>query len=328
ANGFQCYLATGVIFVVSWKTGHFDPAIVYDHFGEILSSLNIIALVFCTFLLIKGHLAPSGADSGSCGSPLYDFYWGMELYPRIGSFDIKEFTNCRFGMMAWEFIILCFLVKQQQMNGVAADSMIVSVFLMTVYNTKFFMWETGYWGSIDIMHDRAGYYICWGCLVWVPSIYTSPALYLVNNPVALGTPLAAAITVAGLFCIWSNYDCDRQRQTFRETGGKAPVWGKAPTYIVAKYTTSEGTKKSSLLLTSGWWGLARHFHYLPEIMSSFFWTMPGLFQHPLHYFYVFYLSILLADRAIRDDSRCLSKYGPFWQEYQSKVPYRILPYIF
>eukprot|EP00854_Cymbomonas_tetramitiformis_P005665 gene5665-6851_t len=182
-----------------------------------------------------------------------------------------------------------------------------------VYNTKFFMWETGYWGSIDIMHDRAGYYICWGCLVWVPSIYTSPALYLVNNPVALGTPLAAAITVAGLFCIWSNYDCDRQRQTFRETGGKAPVWGKAPTYIVAKYTTSEGTKKSSLLLTSGWWGLARHFHYLPEIMSSFFWTMPGLFQHPLHYFYVFYLSILLADRAIRDDSRCLSKYGPFWQ---------------
>ncbi len=26
-------------------------------------------------------------------------------------------------------------------------------------------WETGYWGSMDIMHDRAGYYICWGCLV-------------------------------------------------------------------------------------------------------------------------------------------------------------------
>ena len=28
------------------------------------------------------------------------------------------------------------------------------------------------------MHDRAGYYICWGCLVWVPSVYTSPALFL------------------------------------------------------------------------------------------------------------------------------------------------------
>ena len=21
---------------------------------------------------------------------------------------------------------------------------------------------------MDIMHDRAGYYLCWGCLCWVP----------------------------------------------------------------------------------------------------------------------------------------------------------------
>ena len=31
-------------------------------------------------------------------------------------------------------------------------------------------WETGYWGSMDIMHDRAGYYICWGCLVRSPAL--------------------------------------------------------------------------------------------------------------------------------------------------------------
>lgn len=33
----------------------------------------------------------------------------------------------------------------------------------------------------------AGFYICWGCLVWVPSVYTSPGMYLVNHPVNLGT---------------------------------------------------------------------------------------------------------------------------------------------
>lgn len=27
------------------------------------------------------------------------------------------------------------------------------------------------------------------------------------------------------------------------------------------------------------WGLSRHFHYVPEIMAAFFWTMPGLFNH-------------------------------------------------
>lgn len=65
---------------------------------------------------------------------------------------------------------------------------------------------------MDIMHDRAGYYLCWGCLVWVPSIYTSPALYLVEHPTPLGTPLALGLTLAGLLCIFINYDSDRQRQ--------------------------------------------------------------------------------------------------------------------
>jgi len=41
---------------------------------------------------------------------------------------------------------------------------------MCIYNFKFFLWETGYFNSMDIQHDRAGYYICWGCLVWVPAV--------------------------------------------------------------------------------------------------------------------------------------------------------------
>jgi hypothetical protein len=51
--------------------------------------------------------------------------------------------------------------------------------------TKFFIWETGYFNTIDIMHDRAGYYICWGCLVWLPCVYTCPSMYLTNHPVTL-----------------------------------------------------------------------------------------------------------------------------------------------
>lgn len=66
---------------------------------------------------------------------------------------------------------------------------------------------------MDIMHDRAGYYICWGCLVWVPAVYTSPAMYLtmhgVNN---LSGPAALAIACAGAAAIYINYDSDKQRQ--------------------------------------------------------------------------------------------------------------------
>ncbi|KAM0017609.1 putative 7-dehydrocholesterol reductase [Helianthus debilis subsp. tardiflorus] len=329
ANGVLAYVVTLVTYVGLWWFGIFNPTVVYDHLGEIYSALIFGSLIFCVFLYIKGHVAPSNTDSGSSGNIIFDFYWGMELYPRIGkNFDIKVFTNCRFGMMSWAVLAVTYCIKQYETNGKVSDSMLVNTVLMLVYITKFFWWEAGYWNTMDIAHDRAGFYICWGCLVWVPSIYTSPGMYLVNHPVNLGLQLAISILIAGILCIYINYDCDRQRQEFRRTNGKSLVWGKAPSKIVASYTTTKGETKTSLLLTSGWWGLARHFHYVPEIMSAFFWTVPALFDNCLPYFYVAFLTILLLDRAKRDDDRCRSKYGKYWKTYCTKVPYRVIPGIY
>lgn len=329
ANGLQAYFVTLITYFALWWFGIFNPTIVYHHLGEIYSALIFGSFLFCVFLYIKGHLAPSSTDSGSSGNLIIDFYWGMELYPRIGKhFDIKVFTNCRFGMMSWAVLALTYCIKQYEENGKVADSMLVNTALMLVYVTKFFWWEAGYWSTMDIAHDRAGFYICWGCLVWVPSVYTSPGMYLVNHPVNLGIKLALSILVAGILCIYINYDCDRQRQEFRRTNGKGTVWGKAPSKIEATYTTTSGETKRSLLLTSGWWGLSRHFHYVPEILAAFFWTVPALFEHFLPYFYVIFLTILLFDRAKRDDDRCRSKYGKYWKLYCDKVPYRIIPGIY
>jgi 7-dehydrocholesterol reductase len=94
---------------------------------------------------------------------------------------------------------------------------------------------------------------------------------------------------------------------------------------VAKYTTKDGEKRTSTLLYSGWWGLARHFHYIPEIAAAFFWSSSALFSHPLPLFYPVYLTILLCDRAWRDDKRCGDKYGDDWKLYCEKVPYKIIP---
>jgi 7-dehydrocholesterol reductase len=329
ANGLQAYAVTLATYLSLWWFGIFNPAIVYDHLGEIFSTLVFGSFVFCILLYIKGHVAPSSSDSGSSGNAIIDFYWGMELYPRIGKhFDIKVFTNCRFGMMSWAVLAVTYCIKQYEMNGRVADSMLVNTALMLIYITKFYWWESGYWCTMDIAHDRAGFYICWGCLVWVPSIYTSPGMYLVNHPVNLGPQLALSTLLAGILCIYINYDCDRQRQEFRRTNGKCLVWGKAPTKIVASYQTTNGETKTSLLLTSGWWGLTRHFHYVPEILSAFFWTVPALFDHFLPYFYVIFLTILLLDRAKRDDDRCSSKYGKYWKTYCNKVPYRVIPGIY
>ncbi|KAI8529778.1 hypothetical protein RHMOL_Rhmol12G0251700 [Rhododendron molle] len=351
ANGVAAYAVTLITYLSLWWFGIFNPAIVYDHLGEIYSALIFGSFIFCIFLYIKGHVAPSSTDSGSCGNIIIDFYWGegdslllhYELlrwnkyadttlisWPpadtdrECGRLAGSEIFGNLTKSMAWKSD----QSLKYEANGSVADSMLISTILMLVYVSKFFWWEDGYWNTMDIAHDRAGFYICWGCLVWVPSVYTSPGMYLVNHPVNLGAQLAVYILIAGILCTYINYDCDRQRKEFRRTNGKCLVWGKAPSKIQAAYTTTTGETKTSLLLTSGWWGLSRHFHYVPEILAAFLWTLPALFNHFLPYFYVVFLTILLFDRAKRDDDRCRSKYGKYWKLYCEKVPYRIVPGIY
>jgi 7-dehydrocholesterol reductase len=206
--------------------------------------------------------------------------------------------------------------------------MALSVSLQLFYIAKFFYWETGYLRSIDIMHDRAGFYICWGCLVWVPCVYTSVGLYLVHHPYHFAWWLFTVLLVTGIACILINFLADRQRQMVRHTHGKCTIWGKKPALLSARYTTTSGEERENLLLVSGWWGIARHFHYVPEILGAFFWTVPALFTNVLPYFYVVFLTFLLLDRALRDEKRCAKKYGEDWDIYCEKVPYKMIPKVF
>ncbi len=326
ANGPLSFAVTLLLFgVLSVGLDLFSPAIVYTHLGAIIGALNIFSLAFCLFLYLKGRFAPSGPDHSHTGNFIFDYYWGTELYPRVLGWDVKQFTNCRFGMMGWAVMIVSYAAAQYEMTGAVSDSMMVSVGIQLVYIGKFFWWETGYLASLDIMHDRAGFYICWGCLVWVPAIYTSPSMYLVEHPNELGVPLALLIFGLGVFAVFTNYFADRQRQQVRATNGNCKVWGKPPELIHARYTTAEGVEKQSLLLASGWWGVSRHFHYVPEIAGAFFWTVPALFDNALPYFYVVFLTILLTDRAFRDEKRCAAKYGDYWRQYCERVRYRIVP---
>ncbi len=328
ANGIPCFFITiCAFFLGSYRFHLFSPTIIYDHLGPLLGALNAFSLLFCLYLYFKGIYSPSSTDCGKTGSPLFDYYWGTELYPRIFGYDVKMFTNCRFGMMGWTLIILSYAAKQEELYGLS-DSMVVAVALQIIYVAKFFFWETGYLRSLDIMHDRAGFMICWGCLVWVPCIYTSSTLYLVHHPNQLGTLWASLIFLAGAGSIMINFLADRQRQQVRAKNGACLVWRSKPSLIAATYQTQDGETKQTYLLASGWWGLSRHFHYIPELMGAFFWALPALFSNFFPYFYLTFLTILLVDRAFRHDKRCADKYGKHWEEYCEKVPYKIIPYVF
>ncbi len=327
ANGVACFLITLATFsICSFGFNLFPASILYDHLGEMIGALNIFSLLFCGLLYLKGWFSPSSTDASLSGNFIFDFYWGTELYPRISGWDVKMFTNCRFGMMGWPILLLSYAAKQSELFGLT-NGMIVAVFLQLLYVGKFFLWETGYLRSLDIMHDRAGFYICWGCLVWIPAVYTSPTMYLVQHPLELAPSVATMIATIGTCAIIINYLADHQRQQVRATQGACNIWGKKPKLTKAPFTTTRGEKKINVLLASGWWGVARHFHYLPEILGALCWSLPALFFHFLPYFYVVFLMALLIDRAVRDDKRCRAKYGDAWSQHCEKVPYKMLPYV-
>lgn len=325
-NGLASYIITfAIFFFCASYLKLFTPGIIYHHFGDILGALNFTALVFCLFLYVKGRFFPSSSDNSHTGNFIFDYYWGTELFPRILGWDVKQFTNCRFGMTGWSLSVVSFAFAQYELYGAADWSIIISAALIWIYLLKFFIWEEGYMKSMDIQVDRAGFYICWGCLVWVPAVYTSPVMFMVHHPVGLSVVVAVLIFVAGLASIWLNYWADYQRQSVRATDGKTTIWGSEPKLINAEYTTECGERKSNLLLASGFWGISRHFHYVPEILAAFFWSCATGFAFFAPFFYVLFLSILLTHRAFRDDTKCKAKYGKYWDEYCRLVPYKIIP---
>jgi 7-dehydrocholesterol reductase len=325
-NGLASYLVTfALYFVCSVVLKWFSPGIVYYHFGDILGALNFTALLFCLILYFKGRFFPSSSDHSHTGNFVFDYYWGTELFPRILGWDVKQFTNCRFGMTGWSISVVSFAFAQKELFGSADWSIIISAALLWIYLLKFFIWEEGYMKSMDIQVDRAGYYICWGCLVWVPAVYTSPMLFMVNHPVGLSVVAALIVFLLGLASIWINYWADYQRQTVRATNGETTIWGATPKLILAEYSTETGERKTNLLLASGFWGISRHFHYVPELLAAFFWSCATGFSYFSPFFYVIFLTILLTHRAFRDDTKCRNKYGKYWDEYCKLVPYKIIP---
>ncbi|BBN09226.1 7-dehydrocholesterol reductase [Marchantia polymorpha subsp. ruderalis] len=328
-NGFAAYWITMLTTWITWREGFFNPATIYDHLGEIISTSICVSVVLCILLYVKGYLAPSSSDCRSSGSIILDIFWGMELHPKIGRWlDMRELLTSRIAMTSWALLVVSYMCKQIETFGHLHDSMVVTGSLMLMYVTKHFWLEHSYLSSLDMAHDRTGLYTVWCSLVWVPSVYTSPALFLASHPIELGLKVSVTIFVLGFISICILYDCDNQKAKFREANGRCHIWGKPATKIIAHYLIENGEHHISPLLTSGWWGLARNFHYLPELCSAFLWTLPCLFTHFLPYYYFLGLSFLLFDRAKRDDHRCRRKYQRYWEVYCRKVPWKIIPHVY
>ena len=192
--------------------------------------------------------------------------------------------------------------------AILSSPVFISSVLQIIYLFKFFWWEIGYFGTLDVMYDRCGFYISWGCLSWVFSVYTFHSGIILSHKLHQSNlqndafyfsmhPLNAfGVFLIGIVSIYVNYAADAQKIRVRKAQGKCKVWGKAAKIITATYTNGEGKKKKSILLVSGYWGLARHFHYITELLFALMICVPTKLASSMQLFYFVYLLILLCDR--------------------------------
>jgi delta14-sterol reductase len=304
------------------------------------------------------------AAGGHSGNMIYDWFIGRELNPRItipilGEIDIKEFCELRPGMLGWMILDFAFIAHQYKTYGVVTDSILLITAFQTLYVLDSFWMESAILTTMDITTDGFGHMLAFGDLVWVPFTYSIQARYLAVFPLSLGiygTAGVLAVLSTGYYIFRS---ANNEKNRFR-TNPKDPR--------VAHLKYIETKSGSKLLISGWWgtarhinylgdwilsWayvlptGLAGYLVQHSEVPVSGQHVPDGSFAYGrlaghtqvsqgaakgygmiFTYFYIVYFAVLLVHRELRDEEKCIRKYGDDWKRYREIVRYRIIPGIY
>ncbi|MCJ1484435.1 erg24, C-14 sterol reductase [Schaereria dolodes] len=305
------------------------------------------------------------ADGGHSGNLIYDWFIGRELNPRItlpvfGTIDIKVFCELRPGMLGWILFDLAFVAHQYKLYGQISDSMILVTVFQTLYVLDALWMEPAMLTTMDITTDGFGFMLAFGDLAWLPFIYSLQARYLAIYPVHLGISGILGVLAVQGFGYYVFRGSNNEKNRFRTdpsdprvahlkymktaSGSKLLIsgwWGTArhinylgdwimawsyclPTGIAGYLIQQSSPAPISDGQSPADGGLIGGAPIKTEVVQGEArgWGMA------VTYFYVIYFAILLIHRELRDEEKCMRKYGKDWEEYRKKVPWRILPGIY
>jgi delta14-sterol reductase len=305
------------------------------------------------------------AVGGHSGNMLYDWFIGRELNPRVsipllGEIDIKVFCELRPGMLGWLIINYACIAHQYKTYGFVSDSILLISAFQSLYVLDSFYMEPAILTTIDVTTDGFGFMLAFGDLVWVPFTYSLQARYLAVYPLVLGPIGIVGVFVPLAIGYYIFRASNNEKNRFRtdpndpriahlkyfetRSGSKLLISGWWGTARHINYL-GDWVMSWAYVLPTGIAGyIIQHTSPAPEaggqspIDGSFIGgRVPGTevvqgeargWGMIITYFYILYFAILLVHRELRDEEKCLRKYGEDWLKYCKLVPYKIIPYIY
>ena len=332
---------------------------IWNNYLQLLTASIGLSYFLATFCYVRSFSVRPGdsthrelAAGGTSGNMIYDWFIGRELNPRItlpllGEIDIKMFCEVRPGLLGWVLLNLAFMAHQYQVHGFISDSMVLVTSFQAFYVFESLWMEASCLTMMDITTDGFGLMLAFGDLAWLPFLYSWEARYLAVYPLQLGWPGVLGILGVQALGYYIFRASNNEKNWFRINPNDPRV----------AHLTYIDTERGTRLLTSGWWGMARHINYLGDWIMAWSYCLPtGIAGYVVQqgetatmfggqpgetfqgeargwgmlitYFYILYFAALIIHRQTRDEANCRKKYGKDWDEYKKLVPWRIVPGIY
>jgi delta14-sterol reductase len=312
-------LVVALLTVALWAALCWRGVIAWDFFWttrwEGLGGACLVGLVFTLFVVL--------GQPSTRRSLLADLFLGRAENPQWlgGRVDVKMGLYLAGASMLALNLYSFAAHHRLAFPGDPSRGVTLYVALFGFFLVDYLFFERVHLYTYDLVAERVGYKLGWGCLCFYPYFYGSGLWSVADrpNPHGSGAMLAAAAVVfaAG----WSlARGANMQKFAFKRDPS-AKFLG-----VIAPVAIAEGDKR---LLASGFWGVSRHVNYLGEVLMATGLTLaleePGVWTTWL---YPLYYVALLVPRQLDDERRCAAKYGPLWTQYCAKVRYRIVPGVY
>lgn len=329
-SGFVSLYVTLAVFALLHITGLYSAASFIDEFGPLLS-VAIISGYLVSIIAYFSALA-RGAQHRMTGYPVYDFFMGAELNPRMfGILDFKMFFEVRLPWFILLLLSLSTAVRQYETYGYVSGEVAFVVMAHWLYSNACAKGEELIVTTWDMYYEKWGFMLIFWNMAGVPLSYCHCTIYLANHApdeYRWNRFFLASLFVAYIFVYWVWDSCNAQKNSFRATERgtltKRNTFPQVP-WRSLKNPQKIETQTGDAILVDGWYSKARKLHYTCDAFFALSWGLITGFSSPFPWFYPVFFVGMIAHRAHRDIERCREKYGEAWREYERRVPYLFIP---